>query len=208
MNFVVSVYLPNWFNIKVHSSWVEGPRHVLYQLELLRTQSKNVLDIVMPTIRRSAWYTHSEAILQSMLGSKNAEERKEAVNRILNIRGIGDEVTQVGDSSFRGRRTPEINPNAKQLSDLIAWNFSVTEPPLTCTLTSATIKEFLKYPMEVPHWDSHTQSVERCVKLVIEAASHVYTYERRKLYIRAQLVGRHLMSQNRSKKDMATLVKL
>ena len=72
----------------------------------------------MSTVGRSAWYAHSETILQSMLCSKNEEERKEAVNRILNIRGIGDEGIQVGDSSLRVRRTPEINPNAKQLSDL------------------------------------------------------------------------------------------
>lgn len=208
VNFIVSVYIPNWFNIKVKSNWIEGPRHVLYQLELLRTQSKNVLDIVMPTIRRSAWYAHSEAILQAMLCSKNTEERKEAITRILKIRGEGDEVTQVGDSSIRVRKTPEINPHADQLANLITWNLDVTEPPLTCNLTSATIKEFLNYPMEVPPWTSHTQSVERCVKLVTEAAGHVYTHERRESYIRAQLASRHLMSRNRSKKDMANLVQM
>ena len=71
-----------------------------------------------------------------MLCSKNAEkrkveerkeERKVAVNRILNLQGVGDEGTQVGNSSLREKRTPEINPYAKQLSDLITWNFSVTE---------------------------------------------------------------------------------
>ena len=54
VEFIVGVYMPNWFNIKVKHSWVGGPRHVLYQLELLRSQK--VLDLVMPTVRRSAWY--------------------------------------------------------------------------------------------------------------------------------------------------------
>ena len=58
--------MPNWFNIKVKISWVEGPKHVLYPLELLRSQKK-VLDLGMPTVRRSAWYGHSEAVLQTML---------------------------------------------------------------------------------------------------------------------------------------------
>ena len=30
IEFVIGVYMPNWFNIKVKHSWVEGPRHVLY----------------------------------------------------------------------------------------------------------------------------------------------------------------------------------
>ena len=45
--------MSNWFNIKVKNSWVEGPKHVLYQLQLLRSQKK-VLDLGMLTVRRSA----------------------------------------------------------------------------------------------------------------------------------------------------------
>ena len=58
--------MPNWFNIKLKNSWVEGSKHVLYQLELLRSQKK-VLDLGMLTVRRSAWYAHSEAVVQTML---------------------------------------------------------------------------------------------------------------------------------------------
>ena len=45
--------MSNWLNIKVKNSWVEGPKHVLYQLQLLRSQKK-VLDLGMLTVRRSA----------------------------------------------------------------------------------------------------------------------------------------------------------
>ena len=61
--------------------------------------------------------------------------------------------------------------------------------------------------MEVPNWPSHTQSVERCIKMVTEAASHVYSHERREGYIRSKVVSRELMSMNKSKKDLANLVK-
>ena len=65
--------MSNWFNIKVKNSWVEGPKHVLYQLELLRSQKK-VLDLGMLTVSRSAWYAHTEALVQTMLcGEKEAE---------------------------------------------------------------------------------------------------------------------------------------
>ena len=37
--------------------------------------------------------------------------------------------------------------------------------------------------MNVPGWPSHTQSIERFVKMVTEAAGHVYSHERREWYI-------------------------
>ncbi|ESN92751.1 hypothetical protein HELRODRAFT_164851 [Helobdella robusta] len=40
--------------ISVKHSWIDDPRHVLFQLELLRSQDKEVMQIVMPVVRRSA----------------------------------------------------------------------------------------------------------------------------------------------------------
>ena len=50
--------------------------------------------------------------------------------------------------------------------------------------------------MVVSQSSSHIQSVERFVKMVTEAAGHVHTAERRETYIRAQLIGRELISAN------------
>ena len=61
--------------------------------------------------------------------------------------------------------------------------------------------------MEFSNWSSHTQSVERIVKKVTEAAAHVYTHERRNGYVRSQQVSAELMSRNRSKQDLVNLVK-
>ena len=61
-------------------------------------------------------------------------------------------------------------------------------------------------PMQVPDWPSHTQSVERCVKITTEAAGHVFSQQRRDVYIRGQMVSRGLMSTNKSKKDLFDLL--
>ncbi|KAG7175585.1 hypothetical protein Hamer_G032000, partial [Homarus americanus] len=53
------------------------------------------------------------------------------------------------------------------------------KPPLTTSLTSQELRNLKETPMQVPKWPSHTQSVERCVKMVTEAAGHVYSHERR-----------------------------
>lgn len=188
-------------------SWVEGARHVLYQLELLRSQDKKVIDIVMPTVKRGAWYAHPESVLQTMLCSEVEQERRFAVEKIVELRGEGDEDTQVGDRSLRDRKARDINEHATKLADLIDWSETLTEPPLTCSLTTKNIKEFVASSMKVPDWPSHTQSVERLVKRVTEASAHVYSHERRDGYIRSQEASAGLMSTNRSKQDIVSLVK-
>ena len=75
VNFIVGVYIPNWFKIKVKHSWEDGPNHLLYQLELLRQQSKEVTDIVMPYVVMNAYYAHPESVLRAMLCSDRKEER-------------------------------------------------------------------------------------------------------------------------------------
>ncbi|KAJ8385803.1 hypothetical protein AAFF_G00182470 [Aldrovandia affinis] len=107
------------------------------KLDCLKSQRKEVLDLVMPTVRRSALYAHSEAILQTLLCSEDQKERIEGVERMLAIRGEGDPDTQLGDSSVRTRRTPDINCDASSIGDLISWSEGVSEPPLTCFLNTS-----------------------------------------------------------------------
>lgn len=133
----------------------------------------------MPTVRRSAWYAHGEAVLQAMLCSDDKEERRKALVKIQELRGVGDEQTQLGNDQVRPRRTPP----------------------------TVAVKAFQDRPMEVPSWPSHTQSVERCVIMTTEAAQHVYSEDRRMAYIRGQVASRDLMSRNRSKADLASLAK-
>ena len=90
MEFIIGVYYPCWFTMKVKHSWIEGPRHILFQLNCLTSQRKEVLDLVMHTVKISAWYAHSEAILQTRLCSEDQKERIEGVQIILAIRGEGD----------------------------------------------------------------------------------------------------------------------
>ena len=151
---------------------------------------------------------HSESVLQAMLCSEVEEERKSAVDKIVEIRGDGDEEVQRGDDSVRDRKTPNINENATKLADLIDWNVeAVTEPPLTCSLTTMEVRQFLDSPMAVPAWPSHTQSVERLVKRVTEASAHVFSHERRDGFIRSQEASSELMPRNRSKQDLINLAK-
>ena len=106
VEYIVGVYYPCWFNIKVKHGWIEGPRHILYQLQQVRYQQETVVQIVMPVIQRSAWYAFSEAIIQTLVCSDDDKERQQGVEKIIALsmlRGEGNENTQLGDSSVRVR---------------------------------------------------------------------------------------------------------
>ena len=95
--------------------------------------------------------------------------------------------------SFRIRKTPAIIMEATCLSELIDWS-DITEPPLTCHLSTEAVKEFIITPMKVTMWPSHTQSVERYVKMTSESACHFFGQARRNTYIQGQVASRELMS--------------
>ena len=64
----------------------DAPGHILTRLRILRTQPKEVCDIVTPFIKTGAWTVHSENLLISLLVSKDQTDRKFAVQKILEIR--------------------------------------------------------------------------------------------------------------------------
>ena len=134
---------------------------------------KEVITIVKKTVKRSAWFVFSECIIQALLCSNNEEERKLGVQKVLEIRGKGDDNTQFGNNSVRCRKIPSINTDADNLMDLIEWKNSVYEPLLTIYLTTHEVKEILHKPTVVPDWPCHSQSIERCVKQV----SYLYNYK-------------------------------
>ena len=98
---------------------MNGPRHVLFQLKQLKYQKEEVIAVVKKTVKRSAWSAFSECIIQTLLCSNNEEERNLGVQKVLEIRGKGDDNTQFGNNSVRCRKIPSINTDADNLMDLI-----------------------------------------------------------------------------------------
>ncbi|KAG7157448.1 hypothetical protein Hamer_G005885, partial [Homarus americanus] len=76
-------------------------------------------------------------------------------------------------------KSEEAIQREEELCQDVYHFFDILEPPLTTSLTSQELRNLKETPMQVPKWPSHTQSVERCVKMVTEAAGHVYSHERR-----------------------------
>lgn len=82
-------------------------------------------------------------------------------------------------------------------------SFKNIEPPLTRSLTTAEIKNYITNGEEMitfPKLVCHTQAVERCVRLVTEAAAAVGDLERDG-YIRSRLMSRSIMPRYNKKSE-------
>ena len=179
---------------------VGGTQAYNTQLSLVRLQDPRVQQIVMPFVKSTAWYSHSEAVLQAMLCSSEKEEREFAVKKIMDIR----DKRPLGSISVRSRRLPQLQIKATELKNMIDWS-SAHEPLLSCYLSEREVKEIKEVPMVVPYYCLHTQGIERAVKEVTEASEAVYGFDRRDGFIRARANHRELMPVLHSKKDLKGL---
>ena len=203
VRFVAGFYFKLFFDIRVKSTIVDGPYHILTILRLLRTQNHQVKNVITPYIQSEAWFSHSENVLLSLLASASTDDRKFAVDKILQLRGDND----MGDSSARPRRIPKLIFSAETLQDLIEWKTGeVFEPVITAKMTKNEIRMLLDVPLDVPPFKNHTQATERCVKLVTEAAAAVCGQEARDRYIKSRVGHRAEIKSYKNKKDfMSTL---
>ena len=202
VEFIIGVYYPMWFEAKVKNNFIEGPRHILKQLELVRLQRKSIQDIVMPYVISSAWYSHSEAVLLTLLCSNDEEERRFGVKKLLKLRGD----KEMGDTRVRPRiHAPYFNKNATKLTDLISWDENVYEPIFTCSLTPDNIREILDRPLVVPYLPVHGQSMERLVKQVTVACESVFGFEARDGFLRAREANRIMMPKNNTKDNLTRM---
>jgi hypothetical protein len=189
-----------WFKIKSKHSWLQGPRHILRELSLFRLQSQKVQEILLDTLKRSAWNSHSEAVLQTMICSQDREERDLAINMIIMIRGRNT----LGNTKPRPMKLPKLNVEATQLKPLIGWK-GIKKPILTCNLTKDDIKNFREEAMQVPYYCLHTQGLERSVKETTHASEAVYGFERRDGYIRGRVESRSLIFVLNSKQCLINM---
>ncbi|KAG0713786.1 hypothetical protein GWK47_015448 [Chionoecetes opilio] len=177
VKYCLQVYFKLYYDIKVHHRLEDGPKHILTQFRVMRSQPKKVQTAVTFYLRTRAWFAHSECVL-SLMASQSEDDRRFAVTQILKLRA-GEEYG-----------TPVWQPG------------QVHEPAFTCSLPGGSDPGDPVKPYEVPEFSIHTQSTERVVKQVTEAAAAVVGQQARDGFIRARAHHRETMPCFRSKKDM------
>ena len=205
--YIIGVYYPTWFSYKIHNHWIEGARICLQQLHLTLKQDEQVAKTVLPYLESSAWWAHPEMLLQTLLCSEEREDRRFAVQKIMDVREQAHGSSEDQKQHIRTRCKVHLNKQATGLRDLIIWeDEQMTEPILTRDLSDAVVGNFESTPMTVVSVPVHGQNVERCVKEVTAASKAVYGYARRDGFIRARLAHRELTGGVMvSKKDHAKI---
>ena len=77
---------------------------------------------------------------------------------------------------------------------------SLTEPLLNKEILTEGLNNFPKNPLTIK-LPCHSQSVERCIKMVTKASYEVYGKDSKEGYSRAKIKSCHVIPAYRSKKD-------
>ena len=93
--------------------------------------------------------------MTALLCSNNKEVRKLRAQKVLEIRGKGDDNAQFSNNSVRCRKIPRIITDADNLMDLTEWNNSVYKQLFTTYFITHEVKELLHKTMVVPDWPCH-----------------------------------------------------
>jgi hypothetical protein len=199
VTYIVKVYGPLWFSIRMHPSCKDGARHLFRTIKLSRYLTKELLDIIDPVLQRNGYFGHPENLLLAMIRDERQHIRELGLRRILKSR-------LEKSSTLREFRIPKFNFDASEYFDLIDWqNTVVTEPPLTINVSEATIRLYVAThgdcTVEFDRYPCHTQAVERSVKIVTEASQALCGQQARDGFIRSRLEGRMIMPVFNTKSD-------
>ena len=122
-----------------------------------------------------------------------------AVDTIMALRAGSEH----GSSGLRSFKVPvTVNLDACDLKSFIYWKAeTITEPVFTARMSLDQLDVLKAAPLELPPYSINTQSCERTVKLVTEAAESVCGWAKRDGFIRTQMRNREVMPSLKTKKD-------
>ena len=180
------------FCIRRSNKLHEAPGIIFFMISQIKKQGEDVQKICLDNFKYNAFALLPENILYSMVKSDDSDIRSAGMNRILEIRRLG--------GKGRINKIMAINFNAPTWMKLINIDDQdVGEPGTTQLFTDEEIisKISSEEKLEIPDLPSHSQSVERSVKLVSEASNCVYGFESR---------HRHILAKNLSRKHRKSFI--
>ena len=198
VTYVVKIYAPMWFRIKRNPSCKNGACHLFQTIKNSRSLPKEIKAIIDPVIQRNSYFAHPENVILAMLNDERKHIQELAVRRILRARS--------DPQKLRLFQIPKINFSAKKYTDMIDWQKTlITKPPLLKHIETSNLKMFIAGGdakiIDFPNYPCHTQSVERCVKLVTAV---VCGTKSRDGYIRVTLESRKRMPIFNTKAEYRT----
>lgn len=192
VRFIMQVYGPSWFAIKKASKFTNGPALLFQQITLIKTQPQDVQDLVRPTVQRNAYMAEPGVMLCSMIESSSLAIRQKAMEIIKKAKTKPPKKPRMKKlMGIRSLKLPTLDWSAFSWVDLIDWSKTTVHlPHIIESLTDEQVCSILWGGLSFPAFPLHTQTVERAVKLVTEAASKVEGEERRHGFILSVIESR------------------
>ena len=210
--WVTQVYFPMYFGIKVLHHIQYGSCHVVTLFRLWRQQDPKVQTATKAYLPAQAWWAHPEPLLVALLASPVQADREFGIKQVRHIRSIScptHELTpeQLGSVGLREYTVPKtVNLQATSLQDLIDWTSEeLSEPVFTAKLSVKQLESLKHAPLVIPKYSIHTQSCERAVQMVTNAAMTVTSQARRHAIIQSKNRTRSLLPTLTSKKYFSQL---
>lgn len=201
--FIVQVYAPSWFTIKSHSKFTAGPSNLFHQMKLLQTQSQEVQAVVKCVIQRNGYFSEPGVMVCCMLESQEESVRRKAVDIVKKTRAKPPKAPRA--RVLKGIRKfviPPLQWTAEVWWEMIDWTeIKLYEPEILRRIDLEQLEMAISQPLSFPNFPCHSQSVERTVKLVTEAASQVCGQENRHSRIISVLASRKARKSFESKKQ-------
>lgn len=200
--YIIKVYAPMVFEIKKNWSIVNGPLHLARIINLSKCLPQEYFNVVKVSLSRNAYLAHPENVMLALLNDDDMEVRQNGWLNVFNARNISN------DQTLRIFKVPKLNFDCTDYKDLVT--IDSTDPPLLRSIeVNAENIEFLSSKplldhdigVELAKIPLHTQAVERCVKVVTEAAKSVCGEEKRNGWIANTLGSRNIMPKFNTKSD-------
>jgi hypothetical protein len=172
--FILNVYAPSWFNIKHHSSCLDGAKNFFYLMKRCYELGPEDWEIVEPVLQNNSYFAHPENIILAGVTDEDECIRKFAREKLIDARlHSSSNGIRVFDKS-----TLRLDASASSYIDMINWTLAVVTPPPL--LSSASIDS-----LEQLQTDSsrdilcHSQAVERCIKDISATTMKVFGHKAR-----------------------------
>ena len=195
VTFIVQVYSVTWFKVKKDGQFHNQADYLYFSVQQIKKQPDAVKATALNNLKYNAFALLPENVLYSMLMSDDLDIRETALKKILLIRKGKSPVKRL-------KKITQINPDAGHWSQLIDLDqHGVCEPGMCAHFSDEELQNSLLtgVKLELPILPSHSQSVERCVKLVSDASHQVYGLEARHRHINATVLSRKVRPTFESK---------
>ena len=196
-NYIINVYARTWFSVKAKPHFYQAPIHIYNMINNAKIiNDERINNILLKVINNNSYALHSENIICAMLTDTRNEVRLRAVKIIMRCRGRSN------DSNCRIFIKPTINFNANNYFELIDQNGIWLESILTRHISNDCLNNYINSIVPIilfPFYPSHTQNVERHIRLVSQTSKTIVSPELRDARINITLIQRKLIPHFASK---------